>query len=79
MSVVLDFNSVDEFVSEQKTRGNDVRWDGWDLVFFRKNRDERGFTSRYGAYRHGNWGFETRVAVNAHGKWKVPERSVKNT
>jgi hypothetical protein len=78
MSVVLDFDSVDAFVTEQKARGNDVRWDGWTLVFFRKNRDERGFTSKYGAYRHKNWGFETRVEVNSFGKWKVPARSVKN-
>lgn len=79
MSVVLDIDSVDAFVAEQKARGNDVRWDGWDLVFFRKNRDNRGFTSKYGAYRHNNWGFETRVEVNSYGKWKVPARSVKNS
>lgn len=79
MSVVLDFNTVDQFVSEQNERGSDVRWDGWTLVFFRKSRDNKGYLKPFGAFRKGNWGFETRVAVDNSGKWRVPSRNVKHS
>lgn len=79
MSVVLDYNSVDEFVTTQKEKGNDVRWEGWDLVFFRKSRNHSGWSKREGAYRNDNWGFQTRVTVGNDGKWRVPNRNVKHS
>ncbi|AXH69720.1 hypothetical protein HWB79_gp090 [Streptomyces phage LukeCage] len=79
MSVVLDYNSADTFVNEQRKLNNDVRWEGWTLVFFRKSRKNLGWNKREGAYRNGNWGFETRVAVDNDGKWRVPSRNVRNS
>jgi hypothetical protein len=77
MSVVLDYKSVDQFVETQKSLGNDVRWEGWDLVFFRKSKNDSGWSKRDGAYRNGNWGFPNRIAVGADGKWRVPNRNVR--
>jgi hypothetical protein len=74
MSTVLNSNTVDKFVRIQNAKGNDVRWEGWQLVFFKRN--PRGFSSKYGAFRNG-WGMETRVDVNEAGEWKVPSRNVK--
>ncbi|WNM73068.1 hypothetical protein SEA_PERSIMMON_225 [Streptomyces phage Persimmon] len=79
MSVVLDYNSVDQFVESQQKAGNDVRWEGWDLVFFRKSKNQSGWSKRDGAYRNDNWGFQTRIAVGNDGKWRVPNRNVKHS
>ncbi|AXH67370.1 hypothetical protein SEA_WOFFORD_234 [Streptomyces phage Wofford] len=79
MSVVLDYNSVEAFVTEQRKLKNDVRWDGWTLVFFRKSRNFSGWSKPNGAYRNNNWGFETRIAVGNDGKWRVPSRNVRNS
>jgi hypothetical protein len=66
MSVVLDYNSADTFVNEQRKLNNDVRWEGWTLVFFRKSRKNLGWNKREGAYRND-------------GKWRVPSRNVRNS
>ncbi|UMO76378.1 hypothetical protein SEA_TOMAS_234 [Streptomyces phage Tomas] len=79
MSVVLDYNSAETFVTEQNKLNNDVRWEGWTLVFFRKSRDNRGWNKREGAFRKDNWGFESRVTVGTDGKWRVPSRNVRNS
>lgn len=79
MSVVLDYNNVDTFVTEQKALGNDVRWEEWNLIFFRESKNQAGWSKRDGAYRNDNWGFQTRVTVGADGKWRVPNRNVKHS
>lgn len=79
MSVVLDYNSVEQFVTTQSKLGNDVRWEGWDLVFFRKSKNQSGWSKRDGAYRNDNWGFQSRIAVGTDGKWRVPSRNVKHS
>lgn len=79
MSVVLDYNSVEQFVTTQSKLGNDVRWEGWDLVFFRKSKNQSGWSKRDGAYRNDNWGFQSRIAVGNDGKWRVPSRNVKHS
>jgi hypothetical protein len=78
MSVVLDYNNVDKFVTGQVEAGNDIRWEGWDLVFFRKSKNQAGWSKRDGAFRDDNWGFQTRIAVGADGKWRVPNRNVRS-
>lgn len=61
-------------VSQQQSLGNDVRWDGWDIVFFRP--DERGIHSPSGARRNNTWGFENRFKVNSMGEWVIDPRNL---
>lgn len=69
--------TADKFVAEQKKLGNDVRWEtfGKTLVFFRP--DDRGITSKDGAFRNGRWGFDNRVEINDEGVLEVEYRNVK--
>lgn len=71
----LDIKGAHKMVSEQRKAGNDVRWDGWDIVFFRKA--EAGIHSRDGAFRSGHWGFDNRVVVNSEGIWQIDTRNIK--
>lgn len=73
----LDFSSAHKFVREQRRSGNDVRWDGWDIVFWKPTH--HGFTNKNGAFRNNRWGMETRVVVGIDGLWKVPGKNVKFT
>lgn len=66
---------AERFVRRQQRLGNDVRWDGWDLVFFREA--PQGVYSKDGAFRNGAWGFENRSPVNAAGQWEVDYRNVR--
>jgi hypothetical protein len=67
-------DKAEQFVRRQTEKGNDVRWDGWDIVFFAPN--DSAFYSRNGAYRNGTWGFENRATVNTKGEWEVDRRDV---
>ena len=66
---------ADKFVSRQKSLGNDIRWDNYDIVFHRPS--EQGIYSKDGAFRNGVWGFENRVAVADDGTWSVDYRNVR--
>lgn len=79
--VVLNVGNVEKFVTEQKALGNDVKWDGWDIVFFKRSFQNRGWNQPDGAFdrKTRNWGFQTRVKVNERGEWKVPNRNVKSS
>lgn len=68
-------DNAEGFVRYQKGLGNDVRWEGWDIVFFRE--DYRGATSEDGAFRNGVWGFDNRFAVDSNGEWQIDYRNVK--
>jgi hypothetical protein len=71
----FDIKSAHRMVKQQELAGNDVRWEGWDIVFFRPA--EHGRNSVDGAFRNGEWGFDNRVAVNSEGKWLVDPRNVR--
>jgi len=73
--LTLGIKKSDKFVKQQQALGNDVRWDGYDMVFFRPA--EQGVYSKDGAFRNGQWGFENRVSVNDKGVWEVDFRNVK--
>lgn len=73
--LTLGIKKVERFVKEQQALGNDVRWDGYDLVFFRPS--EQGIYSKNGAFRDGQWGFDNRVSVNSKGLWEIDWRNVK--
>lgn len=66
---------AERFVRRQQRLGNDVRWDGWDIVFHRP--DPRGRTNKDGAFRGNRWGFENRVPVTDDGTWEVDYRNVR--
>lgn len=71
----LDIRKVHSFVSKQQHLGNDVRWDGWDIVFFRPV--EHAIYSKDGVFRNGVWGFDNRVIVNSEGIWSIDRRNLK--
>ena len=73
--LTLGIKKVDKFVEQQNELGNDVRWDGWDMVFFRPS--DKGVFSKQGAFRNGVYGFDNRVSPNEQGVWEVDFRNVK--
>lgn len=79
-NLVLGVKKADKFVKQQQELGNDVRWDGWTMVFFRPSPaakyavDENGRAN--GVWRNGSFGFESRVEVNEKGHWEVDWRNV---
>lgn len=79
--LVLGIKKVEKFVKDQQALGNDVRWDGWDMVFFRPvpsavySVDENNKPN--GVWRNGSYGFETRVECDTKGLWKIDFRNVK--
>lgn len=75
--LTLGIKKVEKFVRQQQELGNDVRWDGYDMVFFRKA--PHGYFSKDGAFRDGEWGFENRVRVSDAGVWEVDFRNVRRT
>lgn len=75
--LTLGIRKVEKFVKEQKALGNDVRWDGWDMVFFRPS--DKAIFSREGAFRNGVWGFDNRVSVSEKGVWEVDFRNVRRS
>lgn len=78
-TVVFDYDSAHRLVESPPSR-TDVRWENYDLVFFRPDPPEKdyGRTNVRGAYRKGRWGLETRVPVDSDGTWKVPGKIVKH-
>lgn len=75
----LDYKAAHRFVREQRKIGNAVRWEGWDMVFWKPTR--HGFTSTNGTFdkKSGRWGVESRIPVNSDGVWMVPKKNVKTT
>ena len=75
--ITLTYESADSFVAKQQRLGNDVRWVGWDIVFFKPVpnafRDPRGVRNA----TTGEWGYETVVRVNKKGTWKIDYRNVR--
>lgn len=70
--IALTIKKVDNFVEKLQQKGVQVRWDGWDMVFF--NEDKRAHHSVQGRRLGSKWGFETVVSPNAEGQWLVNYR-----
>lgn len=68
---------AEKFVRRQQRLGNDVRWDNYDIVFFRPA--SQGVYSKDGAFRNGEWGFENRTPVTDGGTWEVDYRNVRRS
>lgn len=82
MLTLKGLKQAEKFVARQQDAGNDVRWDGWDMVFFRGSPDQADKTAHArfspdGAFRKGVWGFENRVSVDSDGVWEVDYRNVR--
>jgi len=73
--LIKSVKQAEKFINQQRSLGNDVRWDNYDVVFFRPS--EKGVTSKDGAFRNGVWGFENRFAVNESGEWNIDGRNVR--
>jgi len=74
MLTITTLPEAEKFVRRQQRLGNDVRWDNYDMVFFREA--PQGVYSKNGAFRNGEWGFENRSPVTGAG-WEVDYRNVK--
>lgn len=70
--IALTIDKVDGFVSKLQRKGVNVRWNGWDMVFFKA--DKRAIRNPNGRRSGSEWGFETVVSPNEQGKWLVNYR-----
>jgi hypothetical protein len=75
----LDIKAAHKLVAQQQAVGNNVRWDGYDIVFWRE--DFRGYGHPSGEFNReaGVWGFGNRCEVNDEGTWSIDERNIRST
>ena len=71
----FDFKSAHRMVRKQQALGNDVVWDGYDMVFYRPA--DHAMYSKEGVWRNGQFAFANRVQVNSEGIWQVDGRNLK--
>lgn len=71
----LDIKAAHKIVREQRAAGNDVEWQGWDIVFYRPA--EHAMHSVNGVWRNNQWAFANRVEVNSEGMWSIDPRNIK--
>lgn len=77
---MLTINTLPEaerFVTRQQRLGNDVRWEGWDMIFFREA--PQAVYSLDGVVRDGKLGFDNRSEVTDDGTWEVDYRNVRRS
>lgn len=70
----VNYNESDKFVSDQRARGVDVSWEGWNMVFWKSNPN--GFNDKNGAFKNGRWGVQAVVEPDESGEWRVPIKYV---
>lgn len=75
--IALTYDKVDGFVAKLQRKGVDVRFEGWDIVFFKE--DKRALRSSTGRRLGSRWGFETVVSPNAAGKWLIDYKLARGT
>jgi hypothetical protein len=75
MLSLAGIKKAEQFVSKQQALGNDVRWDGWDIVFFREA--PQAVYSKDGVFRNGTYGFDNRAIVSEKGVWEIDYRNVR--
>jgi hypothetical protein len=75
MLIIKTLSDAERFVTRQQRLGNDVRWDGWDMIFFREAPE--AVYSTDGVVRNGKFGFDNRSDVQDDGTWSVDYRNVK--
>ncbi len=70
--ITMNYDEAHKFVETAKA---DVRWDGFDMIFFTPTH--YGYTNPKGAYRRGKWGMQLTVPLSGDGTWKVPAKNVR--
>lgn len=76
-TIDVGYKKIEKWVKNQVELGNDVRWDGWELVFFFTPPHATAQNDVSLVRKQDTWGYETRVSVDTDGKWRIPARSVK--
>lgn len=74
--LINSVKQAEKLVATEKRLGTDVRWDNYDVVFFREA--ENGMYSKQGAFRNGKWGFENRFKLNDDGVWDIDIRNLRS-
>ena len=80
--LTLGYKKAHKFVTEQQALGNNVKWDGWTMVFFTPNPgalysvDSEGRPNGVWSREAGTYGFESRVEPNEKGHWEINFRNV---
>jgi hypothetical protein len=74
--LTLSEKKIEAFVTRQQKLGNNVRWNGWTLEFFRPS-EQAIYNVESGVFRDGQYGFLNRVEVNNDGHWVIDWRNVK--
>ena len=75
MLTLESLKDAERFVERQESLGNDIEWDGWDIVFYRP--DSRAMTSKFGVFRNGEWAYKNVSALQDDGTWLVDWRNVR--
>lgn len=70
-----DLKEAHAMVREQKYLGNDVQWEGWDLVFYRPAQN--AVYSNDGVWRRNRYAFANRVVVDSDGKYRIDQRNIR--
>jgi hypothetical protein len=70
--IALTIEKADGFVAKMQRKGIKVKWDGWDIVFFKPDR--LAYEDPAGRRWGNQWGFETRISPNSAGKWLINYR-----
>jgi hypothetical protein len=72
----LNISEAHRLVRQQRARGNDVFWNGWDeIVFF--NPNPKAMFSVKGMFRNGKWGYANRFMCGSDGTWSIDQRNVR--
>lgn len=79
MLTINTLSEAERFVTRQQRLGNDVRWDGWDMVFFREA--PQAVYSLDGVVRETtkHYGFDNRSEVTDKGTWEIDFRNVRRS
>ena len=74
--LTLGIRKIEAFVKSQRELGNNVKWNGWTLEFFRP-AEQAIYNARDGIFRDGQWGYLNIVDVDDNGLWNIDFRNVK--
>jgi hypothetical protein len=75
MLEIKTLDQAEKFVDTQKSMGNDVEWNGWDIVFYRPN--PASVYTKDGVWRNGGWAFKNVSPLTNDGGWEVDPRNVR--
>lgn len=71
----LNISDAHRLVRQQRARGVDVYWNGWEIIFF--NPSSKAMSSVKGIFRSGRWGYANRFPVLADGTWEIDNINVR--